>query len=318
MQGDGRTDQVVIMEYRKLRDEQVARLGWQQNLVRYVLIVAGSLPALLSQPVRDLIGPEALPFVLLVGPLLSLFILGSMLKHHVYICLIGTYMSSELGRDAPFSPWPAYFSRAVYSTWRRRIVLSAFVGAWEFLVPLGVAGLYIWVSWLTAQEVRPTDQSKLWCAYPWALCLSVVFLFAAVVVLVAFWKWLTDLLAGSVDDKRKPREASLRRPWRDIIYEAVLRTLRQSGKDTFTPSEIYHEVLTTYPSVNPATNRRQITAGCVNCPARKHHSGLKPDRYFKVERGIYRLYDPKRDGVWDQEGKQVEAGAMSDTGKTEG
>lgn len=93
----------------------------------------------------------------------------------------------------------------------------------------------------------------------------------------------------------------------EVIYETVQRLLRQPGKDTFSPSEVYHEILKTYPDFNQGTNNAQITAGCVNCPSRRHYPGRKPDHYFRVGRGVYRLYDPQRDGEWDQEGNLVES-----------
>lgn len=92
----------------------------------------------------------------------------------------------------------------------------------------------------------------------------------------------------------------------EVIYETVRRLMSQPGKDTFTPSEVYHEILKTYPDFNQGTNNAQITAGCANCSSRRHYPGRNPDYYFRVGRGVYRLYDPQRDGMWDQEGKLVE------------
>jgi hypothetical protein len=92
-----------------------------------------------------------------------------------------------------------------------------------------------------------------------------------------------------------------------VIYETVQGLLRQPGKETFSPSEAYHEILKTYPDFNRGTNNAQIIADCVNHPSRKHYPGRKPDHYFRVDRGVYRLYDPQGDGTWDQEGNLVES-----------
>jgi len=110
------------------------------------------------------------------------------------------------------------------------------------------------------------------------------------------------------EETRTTGDTTISEPWSgkktasEIIYETVQKLLEQPGKDTFRPSEAYHEILKTHPDFNRGTNNGQITANCVNHPSRQHHSGRKPDRYFRVGRGVYRLYDQQRDGVWDQEG----------------
>jgi hypothetical protein len=96
------------------------------------------------------------------------------------------------------------------------------------------------------------------------------------------------------------------KPASEVICETVQRILSQPGKETFTPSEVYREILKTYPDFNRGTNNAQIIADCVNHPSRKHYPGKKPDYYFRVDRGVYRLYDPQQNGVWDQEGNRVE------------
>jgi len=97
----------------------------------------------------------------------------------------------------------------------------------------------------------------------------------------------------------------------ELVYETAQKLLSQPGKDTFRPSEVYHEILKTYPGFNQGTNNAQIIADCVNHPSRKHYPGHKPDHFFRVERGTYRLYDKQRDGIWDQEGNPVEADQVS-------
>lgn len=192
----GAADEVAIAQFDKLRDEVLARLGWHHDLVRYVLIVAGSLPAVLSEAVRDFIGSETLPFALLGGPVVALFILGSMLKHYVYMNLITAFISSELGGElVPFRPWGAYFTQQLYSTWRRKVLLSMFIGAWEFLVPLAVAVLYLWVSWRSAHQVLPTHQTRV--LYAVLFHSGVILVAIAFGALVAFWLWLTRLVSSS-------------------------------------------------------------------------------------------------------------------------
>lgn len=92
----------------------------------------------------------------------------------------------------------------------------------------------------------------------------------------------------------------------EVIHEAAKRLLDQPGKDTFAPSEVYHEILKTYPGFNQGTNGAQIIADCVNHPSRKHYPGSTHDYYFRVDRGTYRLYDRQRDGVWNEAGERIE------------
>lgn len=101
----------------------------------------------------------------------------------------------------------------------------------------------------------------------------------------------------------------------EVIYDTVKQLLAQPDKDTFSPREVYYEILKKYPDFNQGTNNAQITADCVNCPSRKHYPGRNPDRYFRVGHGTYRLYDPVQDGLWDQEGKFV--GPYSEAGSVE-
>lgn len=92
----------------------------------------------------------------------------------------------------------------------------------------------------------------------------------------------------------------------EVIYETAQRLLGQPGKDTFTPSEAYLEIVKTYPDFNRATTNAQIIADCVNHPSRKHYPGNTHDYYFRVDRGTYRHYDSQRDGAWDQAGKRID------------
>ena len=118
-------------------------------------------------------------------------------------------------------------------------------------------------------------------------------------------EWQTQFAGGPGAGPLPP----MRPPWRTIIYQAAQALLTRSGKDTFTPSEVYREVAKTYPDFNRGTNNDQILACCVNCDSRRHYPGRKPDYYYHVARGLYRLYDPDTDGLWDQEGNPLAANA---------
>ena len=111
---------------------------------------------------------------------------------------------------------------------------------------------------------------------------------------------------GPATTRRRPGIWSGDKTASEVIYETVQRLLREPGKDTFQPSEVYYEILKTYPDFNRGTTNAQIIADCVNHPSRKHYQSTAHDYYFRVGHGTYRLYDRPRDGAWDETGKPVE------------
>ena len=81
---------------------------------------------------------------------------------------------------------------------------------------------------------------------------------------------------------------------RDIIYEIVKQLTRGDKPSTWTINEVSRKVLEKHPDFKKNTVTGSIQAGCVNSDSRSHHPGGK-DRYWKVKRGIYKLYDPQTD-----------------------
>ena len=64
----------------------------------------------------------------------------------------------------------------------------------------------------------------------------------------------------------------------------------------FAPKDVFALILEKYPDFNRNTVGGQITADCVNHKSRRHHSS-GDDKYWWIEKGKYRLYDPKEDKV---------------------
>ena len=106
-------------------------------------------------------------------------------------------------------------------------------------------------------------------------------------------------------EERQRSVTSEPRTARATVHAAVKALLSQPGKETFTPSEVYQEILKSRPDFNKGTNSATIISDCVNCTSRRHYQGGQRDRYFNIRRGVYRLYDPDQDGTWDHEGKPV-------------
>ena len=83
---------------------------------------------------------------------------------------------------------------------------------------------------------------------------------------------------------------------KEIVREAALE-LTQGNKDfLFYPKDVSGVVLKEYPNVNKNTVNCQIISDCVNHTSRHHYPGGE-DRYWWVEKGKYRLFDPRRDKV---------------------
>jgi len=62
----------------------------------------------------------------------------------------------------------------------------------------------------------------------------------------------------------------------------------------FTASEVAQAILRTFPTFNKSTVRCQIISDCVNHTSRHHYPGGE-DLYWLVDRGRYRLFDPRVD-----------------------
>ena len=79
-----------------------------------------------------------------------------------------------------------------------------------------------------------------------------------------------------------------------VVWEAVLEFTNQDKTKTFSPKEITQIILNKYPTFNKGSINCQLIADCVNHTSRHHYSGGK-NRYWWIQEGKYRLYDPDRD-----------------------
>ena len=84
---------------------------------------------------------------------------------------------------------------------------------------------------------------------------------------------------------------------KQVVWEAV-QELMKGEKEFFSPKEVTAQVLDKYPDYKPSNVGCEITADCINHPSRHHYSGGR-DRYWKVTRGKYRLFDPEKDKIED-------------------
>ena len=93
--------------------------------------------------------------------------------------------------------------------------------------------------------------------------------------------------------------------FKDVIRDAVQKITGGDKNATFTSSDVYNELLQQYPDINPTSVRCQIIQDCVNHTSRKHYPSGQQDLYFRIDKGVFRLYDPEKDGKWDYKGERI-------------
>ncbi len=102
-------------------------------------------------------------------------------------------------------------------------------------------------------------------------------------------------------DPRTPRDKTVKQ----IVWEAVQMLTQKDKEKIFSPREVAAVVLDTYPDFKVNTVNCQIISDCVGHPSRHHYPGGK-DRYFRVSRGGYRLFDPQKDPTEEQSSEKSE------------
>jgi hypothetical protein len=83
-------------------------------------------------------------------------------------------------------------------------------------------------------------------------------------------------------------------PVRQVVWEAVQELTNSDKKFIFSPKEVKQAVLKKYLSFNKSTIGCQIISDCVGHSSRHHYPGGE-NRYWWVDKGKYRLFDPKKD-----------------------
>ena len=79
-----------------------------------------------------------------------------------------------------------------------------------------------------------------------------------------------------------------------VVWEAVQEFTSGDPNTTFAPADIDKAVENRYSDFPVYTVRRWIRGGCVNFPKRSDYPESE-DKYWRVERGKYRLYNPETD-----------------------
>lgn len=93
---------------------------------------------------------------------------------------------------------------------------------------------------------------------------------------------------------------------KNLVHEAVKNITDSSYDNTFSPADVYKLLVKEYPEINRSSVGCQVIQDCVNHTSRKHYPGGQQDLYYKIDKGVFRLYNPEEDGKWDSEGKRME------------
>lgn len=86
------------------------------------------------------------------------------------------------------------------------------------------------------------------------------------------------------------------KPVKQVVWEAIQEITKGKKSYVFSPKEISDAILKIYPSFNKSSIRCQIISDCVGHSSRHHYPGGE-DRYWYVEKGKYRLFDPANDKI---------------------
>lgn len=81
---------------------------------------------------------------------------------------------------------------------------------------------------------------------------------------------------------------------KQVVWDAVQELTCGDRAFVFSPKDVTQVVLKHYPEFNKSTVGCQIISDCVNHTSRHHYPGGE-ERYWWLEKGKYRLFDPLKD-----------------------
>jgi len=92
----------------------------------------------------------------------------------------------------------------------------------------------------------------------------------------------------------------------DLVIWETVQVLMQGNKEYFTLKEVRATILKKYPDLIPAKVDYQVYSDCVNFSTRSDYPEGS-DRYWWIARGKYRLYDPEKDKIEENDVNQAES-----------
>ena len=86
------------------------------------------------------------------------------------------------------------------------------------------------------------------------------------------------------------------KPVKQVVWEAVQEFTGGDADIEFAIKDLKPVISDKHPDFKMANVGAEVVSGCVNHPSRHYHSGTE-DRYWRIERGRYRLYNPENDNL---------------------
>ena len=157
----------VIAEYSALREETLFRLGVQQQVINYSLLLVGFVVTLLS--IKDLDWGAVLVMLLLV-PLVGILLTFIYLKQHMFVMTLDAYISTlsytirvspEANKDnaLPFAGWRSYLNKMIYGQKLPSRFMRLF-GPAEGGFPLFISLTVVLICWLILNGLRSNALSS--------------------------------------------------------------------------------------------------------------------------------------------------------------
>ena len=105
-----------------------------------------------------------------------------------------------------------------------------------------------------------------------------------------------DVITSKIQRQRTSQTSrwSGDKPVKQVVWEAVQELTQDKTDIEFTMKEILTLIREDNPDFKEGTVNGQITADTVNHPSRRHHS-VTEDKYWRISKGKYRLYDREKD-----------------------
>lgn len=137
-----------IAEYESLRNEITQRLGFQQQIINFTLVLAGLLVPLIIK--FDYPNEEIILALLLIGAFISLVLSFISLKQHIIIAQLSEYISREIKYEngkAIFEGWEKYHLDSKLRNHKICCVLSFLMGCADvgFSVIVGILYLVLFL-----------------------------------------------------------------------------------------------------------------------------------------------------------------------------
>ena len=82
---------------------------------------------------------------------------------------------------------------------------------------------------------------------------------------------------------------------REVVWDAVQKLTQDSADGEFTIKQVLALIREDDPDFKRGTMDGTMIENTVNHPSRRHHPSASHDHYWRVDKGMYRLYDPEKD-----------------------